>query len=183
MSSLNKEKNNDSVIIEDDIEISTDVDVDDDLDEDVVDEVEDDVEDDVDDDVDDDDADTDIDTELDTELDTDLDTDLDTELDNVDEKKYDTYIRVKDEDRVTDNHLNINEFTGCISIRAKQLSNGAVPYIDVDRLGLIHSIDIAIQELKEGKCPLKLNRRYGSNKIEFWDVNDMIIPTYYYSSV
>ena len=46
-----------------------------------------------------------------------------------------------------------------IGARALQLSMGAVPQVDISKLGSIDPIDIAMLELKKNKMPLDVKRR------------------------
>ncbi len=48
-----------------------------------------------------------------------------------------------------------------IGARALQLSMGAVPQVDISKLGSIDPIDIAMLELKKNKMPLDVVRRTG----------------------
>lgn len=58
-----------------------------------------------------------------------------------------------------------------LEYRARMLTNGASPTIDVKKYGLVHAGDIARKELELGKMPLLVRRRLPSNVVR-------VIPLY-----
>lgn len=61
------------------------------------------------------------------------------------------------------NELTKFEIAKIIGTRATQLSQGAIPQIDIT--GLDNSYDIAMQEFKQNKIPFIIKRRYPRDKI------------------
>jgi hypothetical protein len=84
-------------------------------------------------------------------------------------------IIVKPEHRITSDHMTIFEYSSVVGIRATHISNGSIIYTDVGNLS--DPREIAKKEIDLLKCPLSIVRKLGtSNKIEVWQVNEMIKP-------
>jgi DNA-directed RNA polymerase subunit K/omega len=66
-------------------------------------------------------------------------------------------------------------YTAVVSLRTKHISSGSPSFIDWKALNLTNAEDIAVEEIKQGKCPLKVRIPIG-NKKEEWRVNEMIPP-------
>lgn len=73
--------------------------------------------------------------------------------------------------------LNKFEYAAVISERTLQIENGALIFIDYKNL--TNPIEIAIEELRQRRCPLILERKVKEKDNEVWveqfDVNDMKI--------
>lgn len=68
------------------------------------------------------------------------------------------------------------EFDKIIGLRTMQLSNGAIPYINIDNLKITSNMDlrqIALKELREGKMPYIIERVLPNNKKEYIRVRDL----------
>ena len=66
------------------------------------------------------------------------------------------------------------ERTKIIGFRANQLAHGARPYIAVPS-HLVHTVDIARLELKEGRLPFIVARVMPDGNFEFWRLSDLLI--------
>ena len=80
---------------------------------------------------------------------------------------------------VDDNHKTIPiltkyEKTRILGQRAKQINNGANPYINVPE-NIIDGYLIAEMELKEKKIPFIIRRPIPNGKFEYWKVKDLEI--------
>jgi len=84
---------------------------------------------------------------------------------------YDFYKNYDPSKNKFDPILTLYEFTSCLGIRETQLSEGASPLVDVPE-GMESVEDIALLEMKQGKCPLIICRE-GK---EYWRVCDLVNP-------
>ncbi len=76
--------------------------------------------------------------------------------------------------RRTSEIMSYAEFARVISERAKQIENGSPIFIKL--MNKHNPIDIAEEEVRQKKCPLKVVRYLTKNIKEEWSVNEMIIP-------
>ena len=92
-------------------------------------------------------------------------------------------IYVRPENRITTEVMTEFEFAEVVSIRAKQIENGSIPFTDVG--DLTDPIAIAKKEIYDKRCPLDIVRDIVSEHIvegklrkisEKWHVNEMAIP-------
>lgn len=91
------------------------------------------------------------------------------------EREDTNIIVVKPENRITSDHLNIYEYTSVVGTRATHIANGSIIYTSINNIS--DPREIAKKEIRENKCPLTIVRKLGnSNKIELWEVNEMIKP-------
>ena len=148
--------------------------------EDTVDDVVDPVDDAVDDPVDDTDADVDEEKNVNNEAgDSDYE-ELDDDDATVAEEDlhsstyYRTVTVVPDNKRMTSDIMTSFEFSEVIGIRMQQISEGGQVFTDTD--GLMDPHDMAIKELFDRKCPLKIIRQISKFSQEEWKVNDMGFP-------
>jgi DNA-directed RNA polymerase subunit K/omega len=89
-------------------------------------------------------------------------------------KNFDAYEFYKNYDpskNVFNNVLSLYEYTSCLGLRATQISEGCPVLIDVPE-GIESPEEIAIMEMKAGKCPLIICREGR----EYWRVCDLINP-------
>jgi DNA-directed RNA polymerase subunit K/omega len=84
---------------------------------------------------------------------------------------YDFYKNYDSSKNVFNNVLSLYEFTSCLGLRATQISEGCPVLIDVPE-GIESPEEIAIMEMKAGKCPLIICREGR----EYWRVCDLINP-------
>ncbi len=84
---------------------------------------------------------------------------------------------VPEEERVTSDRLQLTELAQLLAMRARMIEKGQPCYTET---GETHPVRRALEELKAGRCPLKLLRHVGeegdANLYEAWDVNAMAIP-------
>ncbi len=66
------------------------------------------------------------------------------------------------------------EKTKVIGLRARQIEEGAKPYIKVPE-GMTESHLIAQEELKQKKIPFIIKRRLPDGSFEYWRIVDLII--------
>ncbi len=93
---------------------------------------------------------------------------------NENDKNFDAYEFYKTYDpskNVFNNVLSLYEYTSCLGLRATQISEGCPVLIDVPE-GIESPEEIAIMEMKAGKCPLIICREGR----EYWRVCDLINP-------
>ena len=64
------------------------------------------------------------------------------------------------------------EYARVIGMRAKQLNNGADPFVKVDR-GMIDGYTIAIKEMEEKKIPFIIARPLPNGGREYWKLQDL----------
>ena len=88
-------------------------------------------------------------------------------------------IVVDEAERISRNTATISEIAFIIAARAAQISNGCDIFVDTN---LYDSVLIALAELNDGKCCLKIERTIyvkedGSKIVEHWDVNSMAKPS------
>jgi len=92
------------------------------------------------------------------------------------------YVKIPDDERMTTNVMSLYEYTAIISLRAKQISNGMskMPNTFIDPSEIIKNNSqnieelIAIKELKEGKCPMKIRRFIDDTHYEIWSANELV---------
>jgi DNA-directed RNA polymerase subunit K/omega len=84
---------------------------------------------------------------------------------------YEFYKTYDPSKNVFNNVLSLYEFTSCLGLRATQISEGCPVLIDVPE-GIESPEEIAIMEMKAGKCPLIICREGR----EYWRVCDLINP-------
>lgn len=89
-------------------------------------------------------------------------------------------VYVHPDDRITSEIMTKFEYCEIVSIRSKQIEDGAQPFIDIDELS--DPIQIAKKEIAYKKCPLSIIRHRtitdGNITIaELWQVNEMAIPS------
>jgi DNA-directed RNA polymerase I, II, and III subunit RPABC2 len=82
---------------------------------------------------------------------------------------------MRPENYITDDRISHYEYTRVISERAKQIEDGSPIFVNI-REGT-NPIQIAIQEVREKKCPLSVRREIGLNYVEIYKVNDMTIAS------
>ena len=78
---------------------------------------------------------------------------------------------VNDEDRITIPILTKYEKVRLLGDRAKQISEGAKPLIKSDRK--LSAMEIAIEELKLARIPIKIIRTRPDGSIEIWKVSEL----------
>lgn len=87
---------------------------------------------------------------------------------------YETVYIVNKNDRITSNIMTRFEWSEIIGIRACHIQNGGPIYTEI---GLLKDpYMIAIKELQDRKCPLKIIRKVGYNSEEHWSCNEMGFP-------
>ena len=86
---------------------------------------------------------------------------------------------IRNEDGVIDDprHLTVPilskyERTKIIGVRAKQLNNGAISFVNVPE-NIMDGLIIAEQELREKKIPFIVKRPIGNMKFEYWKLQDL----------
>ena len=84
---------------------------------------------------------------------------------------YEFYKTYDPSKNVYNNVLSLYEFTSALGLRATQISEGCPVLIDVPE-GIENPEEIAILEMKAGKCPLIICREGR----EYWRVCDLINP-------
>jgi DNA-directed RNA polymerase subunit K/omega len=84
---------------------------------------------------------------------------------------YEFYKTYDPSKNVFNNVLSLYEYTSCLGLRATQISEGCPVLIDVPE-GIESPEEIAIMEMKAGKCPLIICREGR----EYWRVCDLINP-------
>jgi len=83
-------------------------------------------------------------------------------------------VYVLPEDRITSEVMTKFEYCEVISIRAKQIENGASSFTNIG--DLTDPIEIAKKEIADKKCPLDIIRMKTDKIAERWHVNEMAIP-------
>jgi hypothetical protein len=76
-------------------------------------------------------------------------------------------------DRVISEFMTVPVFNELISVRAKHISRGAEPYVDIK--GYTSAEQIAIAEMMQKKFPLSVKLPRG-NAFELWSPNEMVPP-------
>ena len=126
-----------------------------------------------------------------------IDTELDTYLENFDEKKIEneeeeeeeeeddiSTIETDDEEeekmeetktRVTFPILTKYEKNFILGFRTKQIANGSVILIDINKLKEKTPYNIAVEELTQGLIPFKVKRHLPNGTYEIWDIEELII--------
>ncbi len=80
----------------------------------------------------------------------------------------------KDSKHITRPFMTNYEKTKVIGLRARQIEEGAKPYIKVPE-GMTESHLIAQEELKQKKIPFIIKRRLPDGSFEYWRIVDLII--------
>ena len=82
------------------------------------------------------------------------------------------YIKtVPKEDRRSSHIMQTYEYARVIAVRAKQISNGST----FSELKSDDPIELAKDEVKNGRCPLKIRRKIAVDTYEVWDVNELLV--------
>ena len=77
--------------------------------------------------------------------------------------------------RRTKDMMTSYEFASIISLRAVHLENkDCQPFVDAN--GRTSTKEIALEELKQKRCPLSVRRPVGPNIEEEWEANELILP-------
>jgi DNA-directed RNA polymerase subunit K/omega len=139
------------------------------------DEVESDDEDEVDDDADNDEADADADADDGDEDERVLDDVVEPTLNNINALGQIRVIVIKPENRILSDAITIFEYAAVKGIRAQQIENGDEYYVKLE--GETNAIDIAEKEIRQGRCPLTIERVVkkisGEMLVEHWPVNEL----------
>lgn len=69
------------------------------------------------------------------------------------------------------------EFTRLVGMRAKQINDGAKPFIEVDP-SVIDGYAIALEEIKKKAFPCYISRPKPNGKTEYWKLSDLEIIHY-----
>ncbi|ORD94232.1 RPAB2 [Enterospora canceri] len=78
------------------------------------------------------------------------------------------------DERVTSNRMTIYEKAKIIGVRACQLGDDAVAFVDVT--GMTDAMEIAKKELNEKKLPYIIRRKLPDGSHEDWKLSEMLIP-------
>jgi len=87
------------------------------------------------------------------------------------------------DNRVTSNHMQMFEVAEILAIRSRQLEKNPTIFTNVH--GETSVMKMALQELKDGRCPLKLRRKIGEKKkptgekityYEEWSARELTLP-------
>lgn len=81
---------------------------------------------------------------------------------------------VAPEKRITSEYMTIYEYSMVVGTRASHIAEGSILYTDPE--GLYDPRDIAKKEIAENKCPLSITRQVSADMMEIWEVNEMIKP-------
>jgi len=97
----------------------------------------------------------------------------------IENKEYKTIILVSDDERITDNKVQLSEAARLIAVMAYHFSK--YPRTFTNCTGIDNPIDIAKKHYHDRKIPLKIRRKIGQLNIheeiyEQWDPNEMILP-------
>ena len=76
--------------------------------------------------------------------------------------------------RLTSDIMTMFEFSEVIGIRTLQIEKGSPVFTDVTDIHIPY--DMAIKELFDRKCPLKIIRKTGRFEQETWSCNSMGFP-------
>lgn len=117
----------------------------------------------------------DIDTDSDVESDTsDIEDTLTTFQPEI--TKHITYVHP--DNRKTSDIMSIFEYTELVSISASRIQKGGNPYIDLEstQINIEDPIEIAKEEIRQKKCPLKIIRHLTPHLAEVWHANELAIP-------
>lgn len=77
---------------------------------------------------------------------------------------------VNPDDRITSDIMTEYEYTEIVSIRAKQIEDGATCHADVDYYEPIHMAEL---EIKQRKCPLAIVRMHNEYIGEIWRASEL----------
>lgn len=81
---------------------------------------------------------------------------------------------IVDELHKTIPHLTKYEYTGVLGVRAKQINEGSVPFVKVDK-EIMDGYLIAQIEIKQKKLPFIIKRPLPNGGIEYWRLGDLEI--------
>jgi DNA-directed RNA polymerase subunit K/omega len=70
-------------------------------------------------------------------------------------------------------YLTKYEKTRLVSTRAQQLNKRSPPLIDISKLRVINSINIALEELKQNKLPLMIKRVFNENNFQVYRLDEL----------
>jgi DNA-directed RNA polymerase subunit K/omega len=87
---------------------------------------------------------------------------------------YRTINVVPDNKRMTSDIMTMFEFSEVVGIRMQQIAEGGQVFTDT--ANLVDPHDMAIKELFDRKCPLKIIRKLNKFTQEEWKVNEMGFP-------
>lgn len=80
------------------------------------------------------------------------------------------------QNRISSEYLSRYEYSKVIGIRAEEISQGGIIYVDIKNLN--DPIEMAKKEMNANMCPLSIKRHIGLNKSEIWSVNELIKKNY-----
>lgn len=83
--------------------------------------------------------------------------------------------------RMTDNRLHSSEAAQIIALRAEQIAQTNVTFVDNEETKYADPISLAVAEIYQRRTPLLLRRQVGTNELgepifEEWDINTMVLP-------
>jgi DNA-directed RNA polymerase subunit K/omega len=81
---------------------------------------------------------------------------------------------MRPENRITSEFITKYEFARVVSIRAKQIERDNLVFTTIPP-NITDPIAMAVQEIRDKKCPLSVVRKIGLNLAEKWDVNEMAV--------
>uniref|UniRef100_A0A6C0LJU4 RNA polymerase Rpb6 n=1 Tax=viral metagenome TaxID=1070528 RepID=A0A6C0LJU4_9ZZZZ len=127
-----------------------------------------------------DDLDDDDDEDIEDDGEEEEDDDDDDDIKTISKSKL-KYKIIADSDRRTSSMLSLYEMCNVIGTRADMINSSTKETIYIDLNSELDSaIKIAEEEIKRGKCPLKIERIIKQENnlviVELWDVNELIKP-------
>ena len=78
------------------------------------------------------------------------------------------------ENRMTSEFITKYEFARVVAIRAKQIERDNIVFTNIAQ-NITDPIAMAVQEIRDKKCPLSIVRKIGLNLAEKWEVNEMAV--------
>ena len=84
------------------------------------------------------------------------------------------YKQLLDAPKVSLNRLSKYEKTQILAIRIQQLSNGSLPFIEIDNNNEVSISYIAQKELDEKKLPFIIKRKISESNVEYWRLSDLL---------
>ena len=81
---------------------------------------------------------------------------------------------IRPENRMTSEFITKYEFARVVAIRAKQIEKDNLVFTQIAP-SITDPMAMAVQEIRDKKCPLSVVRRIGLNLAEKWDVNEMVV--------
>lgn len=101
----------------------------------------------------------------------------------VEKDKYASHYTIKiisRDKRRTSNRMSLFEFVSTVGTRAQMIENGDEIYTSIEDKE--SSMEIAEAELREGRCPLMIERKISTMGniiyVEIWKISEMIVPNY-----